>query len=86
MHGSDGLPGPCPDRSSANSDHYVRLRADGPVHFNEIESAGRYWSIMDYDDVRAIDGDWENFSSASARPQRPMLRRNVEWAQEDSNL
>jgi hypothetical protein len=39
---------------------------------------------MDYDDVRAIDGDWENFSSASARPQRPMLRRK--WAQEDSNL
>ncbi len=46
------------------SDHFARLRAEDPVHFNEIESAGRYWSIMNYDDVRAIDGDWENFSSA----------------------
>jgi len=45
-------------------DHFARLRAEDPVHFNEIESAGRYWSIMNYDDVRAIDGDWENFSSA----------------------
>ena len=44
--------------------HFARLRAEDPVHFNEIESAGRYWSIMNYDDVRAIDGDWENFSSA----------------------
>ena len=48
MHGSDGLPGPCPDRSSANSDHSARLRAEDPVHFNEIDSAGRYWSIMNY--------------------------------------
>ena len=45
-------------------DHFARLRAEDPVHFNEIESAGRYWSIMNYDDVRTIDGDWENFSSA----------------------
>ena len=45
-------------------DHFGRLRAEDPVHFNEIESAGRYWSIMNYDDVRAIDGDWQNFSSA----------------------
>ncbi len=45
-------------------DHFARLRAEDPVHFNEIESAGRYWSILNYDDVRAIDGDWQNFSSA----------------------
>ena len=30
------------------SDHFARLRAEDPVHFNEIDSAGRYWSIMNY--------------------------------------
>ena len=45
-------------------DHFARLRAEDPVHLNEIESAGRYWSITKYDDVRAVDGDWQTFSSA----------------------
>ena len=45
-------------------DHFARLRAEDPVHLNELETSGRYWSITKYDDVRAIDGDWETFSSA----------------------
>ena len=45
-------------------DHFARLRAEDPVHLNEIETAGRYWSITKYDDVRAVDGDWQTFSSA----------------------
>ncbi len=45
-------------------DHFARLRAEDPVHLNETESAGRYWSITKYDDVRATDGNWETFSSA----------------------
>ena len=45
-------------------EHFARLRAEDPVHFNELETAGRYWSITKYDDVRAVDGDWENYSSA----------------------
>ncbi len=45
-------------------EHFARLRAEDPVHFNELETAGRYWSITKYDDVRAVDGDWETFSSA----------------------
>ena len=45
-------------------DHFARLRAEDPVHFNELETAGRYWSVTKYDDVRAVDGDWETFSSA----------------------
>ncbi len=45
-------------------DHFARLRAEDPVHLNELETAGRYWSITRYADVRAIDGDWERFSSA----------------------
>jgi len=44
-------------------DHFARLRAEDPVHLNEIESAGRYWSITKYDAVRAVDGDWETYSS-----------------------
>jgi cytochrome P450 len=44
--------------------HFARLRAEDPVHFNELQTAGRYWNITKYDDVRAVDGDWHNFSSA----------------------
>ncbi len=45
-------------------DHFARLRAEDPVHLNEIDTAGRYWSVTKYDDVRAVDGDWQTFSSA----------------------
>ncbi len=45
--------------------HFARLRAEDPVHLNEIPSAGRYWSITKYDDVRQVDGDWKTFSSQS---------------------
>lgn len=45
-------------------DHFARLRAEDPVHFNEIETAGRYWSLTKYDDVRAVDGNHADFSSA----------------------
>ncbi|MBN4059553.1 cytochrome P450 [Acidimicrobium ferrooxidans] len=44
--------------------HFARLRAEDPVHFNEIQTAGRYWNITKYDDVRTVDGDWQTFSSA----------------------
>ncbi|GJM37892.1 MAG: cytochrome P450 [Acidimicrobiales bacterium] len=46
------------------ADHFARLRAEDPVHLNEISTAGRYWSITKYDDVRAVDGDWQTYSSA----------------------
>ncbi len=45
------------------SDHFARLRREDPVHFNELETAGRYWSVTKYDDVKAVDGDWQTFSS-----------------------
>ena len=45
-------------------DHFARLRAEDPVHFNELETSGRYWSLAKYDDVRTVDGDWQTFSSA----------------------
>jgi len=46
-------------------DHFARLRAEDPVHFNQLETAGRYWSVTKYDDVRAVDGDHQTYSSAS---------------------
>ncbi|MDE0887475.1 MAG: cytochrome P450 [Myxococcota bacterium] len=45
-------------------DHFARLRREDPVHFNEIESAGRYWSVTKYDDIKKVSSDWETFSSA----------------------
>ena len=46
-------------------EYFARLRKEDPVHFNETESAGRYWSLTKYHDIKAVDTDWENFSSAS---------------------
>ena len=45
-------------------DHFARLRAEDPVHLNELETAGRFWSVTKYEDGRAVDGDWETYSSA----------------------
>ena len=59
-------------------DHFARLRAEDPVHFNELETAGRYWSITKYDDVRAVDGDWHTFSSASGITLGPRLDRGLQ--------
>jgi len=44
-------------------DYFARLRDEDPVHFNELETSGRYWSITKYDDVRAVDGNWKSFTS-----------------------
>ncbi|MEM7016220.1 MAG: cytochrome P450 [Pseudomonadota bacterium] len=44
---------------------FERLRAEDPVHFNEINTAGRYWSLTKYEDIKAVDADWKRFSSAS---------------------
>ncbi len=43
---------------------FERLRVEDPVHFNEIETAGRYWSLTKYEDIKAVDSDWQRFSSA----------------------
>ena len=44
-------------------DYFKRLRHEDPVHFNELETAGRFWSVTKYDDVKAVDGDWQTYSS-----------------------
>ena len=45
-------------------DHFERLRQEDPVHFNEIATAGRYWSLAKYADVKAVETNWKSFSSA----------------------
>ncbi len=45
-------------------DHFERLRREDPIHFNEIETAGRYWSITKYEDIKTVSSDWKAFSSA----------------------
>ena len=47
------------------AEHFARLRAEDPVHLNELEVSGRYWSVTKYDDVRAVDGDHATYSSAA---------------------
>ncbi len=44
--------------------HFERLRDEDPVHFNEIEAAGRYWSITKYHDLKEIEVDWKRFSNS----------------------
>ena len=46
-------------------DHFERLRAEDPVHFNELASSGRYWSVCTYADIKAVETDWQTYSSAS---------------------
>lgn len=45
-------------------DYFKRLREEDPVHFNQTELAGRFWSLTRYEDIKAVDTDHENFSSA----------------------
>ncbi len=51
-------------REDRFASHFARLRAEDPVHFNELETSGRYWSITRYDDIKAISSQPEIFSSA----------------------
>lgn len=63
-------------------DHFARLRREDPVHFNELGSAGRYWSVTRWDDVRQVDGDWNTFSSADgitlSSPVGTQRRQNID--------
>ena len=43
---------------------FERLRKEDPVHFNELETSGRYWSLTKFKDIKAVDADWKRFSSA----------------------
>ncbi len=45
-------------------EYFERLRKEDPVHFNETELAGRFWSLTKYEDIKKVDQDHVNFSSA----------------------
>ena len=44
--------------------YFERLRKEDPVHLNEVEPAGRYWSVTKYDDIKKVSSDWQTYSSA----------------------
>jgi len=44
--------------------YFERLRKEDPVHLNEREETGRYWSLSRFEDIKRIDIDHEMFSSA----------------------
>jgi len=52
---------------------WTHLRGDDPVFFDEHTG---YWVVSRYDDVRAVFGDWETFSSAIAH--EPVRQRGPE--------
>ena len=33
-------------------EYFARLRAEDPVHFNETDIAGRFWSLTRYEDIK----------------------------------
>jgi len=45
-------------------EYFQRLRNEDPIHFSETELAGRFWSLTRYEDIKKVDSDHENFSSA----------------------
>ncbi|MBK82000.1 MAG: cytochrome P450 [Gammaproteobacteria bacterium] len=45
-------------------DYFKRLREEDPVHYNELDDTGPYWSLTRYQDIKAVDSDHERFSSA----------------------
>lgn len=52
---------------------YAELRREEPVMFDERVG---YWVVSRYDDVKAIFGDWDTFSSENA--QAPVRQRGTE--------
>ena len=58
----------------ADIDHFVtdthwpwfeRLRAEDPVHYTADSEFGPYWSVTKFNDIIAVDGNHEVFSSSS---------------------
>ena len=46
--------------------YFERLRNEAPVHFRASSEFGPYWSVTRYDDIVAVDRDFETYS---AEPQ-----------------
>ena len=46
--------------------YFARLRAEDPVHWSENELFGGFWSVTRFEDITAVDGNHEAFSSEPA--------------------
>ena len=44
-------------------EYFDRLRAEDPVHLNDGDFTGRFWSLTRYDDIKAVDMNDGDFSS-----------------------
>ncbi|MEO8812631.1 MAG: cytochrome P450 [Caulobacteraceae bacterium] len=45
---------------------FERLRAEDPVHYTPKSEFGPYWSVTKFNDIIAVEGDHETFSSDAA--------------------
>jgi cytochrome P450 len=64
--------------------HFKRLRAEDPVHLNELPLIGRYWSITKFEDIMFVDKNHEMFSSGHGIAIGPQV--DLEPNPEDLNL
>ena len=46
--------------------YFARLRAEDPVHWSENDAFGGFWSVTRFQDITAVDGNHEAFSSEPA--------------------
>ena len=63
-------------RDGLHWEHFRRLRAEDPVHFNELPGFGRYWSVTKFRDIMAVDKNHKLFSSASGIAIGPSVDRD----------
>ena len=43
--------------------YFARLRREAPIHYCPDSEFGPYWSVTRYEDIKALELDWEHFSS-----------------------
>lgn len=43
--------------------YFERLRREAPIHYCPSSELGPYWSVTRFEDIKAIELDWQHFSS-----------------------
>ncbi|MCB1694473.1 MAG: cytochrome P450, partial [Pseudomonadales bacterium] len=56
-------------------DFFKRLRAEDPVHLNELPETGRYWSVTKFNDIMYVDKHHDLFSSSHGIGLGPPIDR-----------
>jgi len=51
-------------RTDTHWEYFRRLRREDPVHYCTTSTFGPYWSITRFQDIMAVDGNHQDFSSA----------------------